>query len=249
MIRTATASLAACACLGAASISWSADLDSESPDRNYRVIIDRNPFGLKPPPPPVTNAPVVTPPKDEILLTGITSIGGLRAYFMTKPPQGKTPEYYSLGPDESKNGLDVIDIDTKNKSVRVRNAGVETLMTFDNSGVKPPPTPSGPAVAATTATGAGVPGLPGAARAGIPAPAVSTTLSTTPSTTARASGRVRTIPSRNVRTPSVVSPILDANQPPPAEPNPDAAVQDVLIMELQKRVNPDVVFPPTPFPQ
>ena len=26
-------------------------------ERNYRVIVERNPFGLKPPPPPPTNAP------------------------------------------------------------------------------------------------------------------------------------------------------------------------------------------------
>src|SRR5688500_17436595 len=99
-------------------------------ERNYRVIIDRNPFGLKPPPPPPTNViPVMDKPKDEILLTGITSIGPARAYFMTKAPQGKNPEYYSLGVDEKRDGLEVINIDTQGKNVKVRNAGIETIMT------------------------------------------------------------------------------------------------------------------------
>ena len=69
-----------------------ADTEPGSDERNYRVIIDRNPFGLKPPPPPPTNiVPVVKPPKEEVFLTGITSFGVLRAHFMTmgtKSPKG-----------------------------------------------------------------------------------------------------------------------------------------------------------------
>ena len=55
-------------------------------------------------------------PKDEILLTGITSIGTLHAYFMSKPPQGKQPDFYSLGVDEKRDGLEVLGIDLANKS-------------------------------------------------------------------------------------------------------------------------------------
>ena len=117
--------------------------DAASQERNYRVIIDRNVFGLKPPPPPPTNAPVVVaPPKDEILLTGITTIGTPRAYFATKAPQGKDPEKYSLGVDERKNALEVLAIDKA--GVRVRNAGLETVMTFASNGVKPPASPTPP---------------------------------------------------------------------------------------------------------
>jgi hypothetical protein len=235
--------------------------DPAPPDRDYRVIIERNPFALKPPPPPATNLPAVVQPKDEILLTGITSIGSLRAYFMTKAPQGKNPEYYTLGVDEKKNGLEVLNIDTMARSVRVRNGGVETVMTFAANGVKAPATPlpnaapgtPGNVQTATITPGAGAnpthtapPGLPGmntAAATGV-------------------NGRARSIPSRNSRTPPTLDPGMnmgvgqpngfnaggfEANQQP-MRADPNAAVQDVMLMELQKRANPNVVFPPTPMP-
>src|SRR4051812_29435188 len=70
---------------------------------NYRSIIDRNPFGLKPPPPPP--APV-EPPKQlekatEFYLTGISTIGfpnrPKRAYLMNKDNTKKDKEkFYTL---------------------------------------------------------------------------------------------------------------------------------------------------------
>src|ERR1041384_6432948 len=103
-------------------------IDPSGSDRDYKVIVERNPFGLKPPPPPPTNNVAPVAPKDEILLTGITSIGMPKAYFMTKALQNKQPEFYSLGVDEQKNGLEVIDINPTAKSVRVRNGGIESVM-------------------------------------------------------------------------------------------------------------------------
>ena len=222
-----------------------------SPDpheRNYRVIIDRNPFGLKPPPPPATNAPPPVQARDEIYLTGITAIGSLRAYFMTKAPQGKNPEYYNLGVDEKKNGLEVISIDPGAKSVRIRNAGLESVMTFAANGVKPPATPASQPGAPGAGGGAppmagGPPNPMGAVPPGL-APGLST-----PTATPAGNSRVRTIPSRNIRTPATqINPVSDPNAQA-NRPNPDAAVQDLLLMELQKRSSPDIQFPPTPFPQ
>jgi hypothetical protein len=218
--------------------------DPVSQERNYQVIIDRNPFGLKPAPPPPTNTPpVVTQPKDEILLTGIASIGSVRAYFMTKAPQGKEPDYYSLGVDEKKDDLEV---------------------TFASHGPKPPATPSAPAPGAQPPGTPRVPGaLPGVASLnlpGSPATASSATTVRTMDGTGRTAGagRIRTIPSRSVRTQvPVMDPIVAQRygitpegepNPQPAQPDPNAAIQDVLMMELQKRANPDVVFPPTPLP-
>lgn len=244
--------------LGATTAS-ALDYDPEAPERNYRVIIDRNPFGLKPPAPPPTNAPVVIPPKDEILLTGITSIGGLRAYFMSKPPQGKNPDYYSLGVDERKDGLEVLAIDTSKKSVRVRNAGVEAVMTFAANGVKPPPSAVVQTGGNAAAPGAnpqikGVPNMPGAQTVPGGNAAVGSAPALTPpgvsvTPTRSGSGRVRTVPSRNVRTPApAMNQGVGMNQEEIRPPNPDAGVEDILLLELQKRVNPDVAFPPTPMP-
>jgi hypothetical protein len=216
--------------------------EPEAQDRNYRVIIDRNPFGLKPPPPPPTNAPPPAASKDEILLTGITSIGGNKAWFMTKPPQGKNPEYYVLGVDEKKDALEVVAIDLASKSVRVRNAGVEKVMTFASNGVK------APEAAGTPATGTNPPGrasLPGVAASTMPSPF-------TGSTPMVANSRVHPIPSRNSSSPTMgMNPMMGMNSgvapnQSVAPPNPYQAATDVLLMELQRKANPNVVFPPTP---
>jgi hypothetical protein len=225
--------------------------DAVPEERDYRVIVERNPFGLKPPPPPPTNAPPPAPPKDEILLTGITSIGSLRAYFMSKAPQGKQPDFYSLGVDERRDGLEVLGIDLANKSVRVRTGGAESVMTFASNGVKPPATPAGPPPG--TPGTPGVPQPPGAGQnvpgslmpGGHVTPPGMTAGAVTPG--ANATGRIRTIPSRNPRTPPAMTPGMDMNQPA-VRPDPNAGVQDVLLMELQKRANPGVAFPPTPLP-
>ena len=233
--------------------------DSMRDERNYRLIVERNPFGLKPPPAPQTNAPPPPAARDEILLTGISSIGTLRAYFMSKAPQGKTPDYYSLGIDEKRDALEVLDINPSAMSVRVRNSGVESVMTFASNGVKAPAAPAAPPAGApgavqmpgNVATPGGVvrPGMIGTPPP-LPTPnAPGMPSGFTPGVTTP--GRIRTIPSRNVRTRTVVNPqmpVMDANQPPPT-PDPNAAVQDVLMMELQKRANPDMPFPPTPLPQ
>jgi hypothetical protein len=250
--RTAFIFVLAGLLLGRAAFAVTTDLNPD--ERNYRVIIDRNPFGLKPPPPPPTNPPpVVTQPKEEVFITGITSFGVPRAHFMTTvtkpPPVGKVPQYYSLGVEEKMDELEVLDIDLGTRSVRVRNAGVETVMTFESNGIKPAPTPATPLPGAGTAR-PGMPPIPGA----VPAPG-GATASLSPGATAVTAGtrpttrgsRVRTIPSRTVRT----QPIPAAPPQPVAdvEPNPDAAVQDVLIMEVQRQANPDVPFPPIPMPE
>ena len=75
---------------------------AEQLKENYQSIIERNPFGLKPPPTPapVTNALPEVKPKVEIFLTGITSVGHpqlpRQAYFYTREQGKKDITYYSL---------------------------------------------------------------------------------------------------------------------------------------------------------
>ncbi len=148
--------------------------------RDYSVIYERNPFGLRPLPPPKTNF-VAKPPQDQILLTGITSIGRERAYFMSKPSPGRLPHYYCLGVGEGKDTLEVLDIDLVAKTVRVRHAGEELVMNFWANGVKPVPT-IGPGSLKTNARSASLPGSLG---------------------TTTSNSRLRMIPTRTVRTPSI----------------------------------------------
>jgi hypothetical protein len=229
-------------------------IDPNGSDRDYKVIVERNPFGLKPPPPPPTNNVAPVAPKDEILLTGITSIGMPKAYFMTvtKAPQ-KQPEFYSLGVDEQKNGLEVIDINPSAKSVRVRNGGIESVMTFASNGVKPPATPAGPAPGLPGVAAPGAMVLPGGGNmpGGFVAPGSVTppAMGATPGGANPAgTGRIRTIPSRNVRTPQASFTPGGDQIPASTRPDPNAPLQDALMMELQKRANPNIQFPPTPIP-
>src|SRR5437763_5237458 len=82
----------AAAICGTAHIGW-----AEAKSNPYLTIVDRNPFGLKPPPPPADPtppAPVVPPAK--VILTGITSLFGpsnKRALLeITEQEPGKPPE-------------------------------------------------------------------------------------------------------------------------------------------------------------
>src|SRR5580765_3423291 len=67
---------------------------AETTPNPYQVIVERNPFGLKPVPPPPEPAPVApaTPP-GKVILTGITTIFGTpRALLeITEQEAGKSP--------------------------------------------------------------------------------------------------------------------------------------------------------------
>jgi hypothetical protein len=122
--------------VAAAALHRVSALESRNTPRDYQTIVERNPFGLKPPPPPPA-PPTNELPKLEFYLTGMTSIGApanpKRAYLMSK--DAKTPAYYSLTEGQSKDGLEILQIDPKNRSVKVRYNGNEKLMTFATDGI------------------------------------------------------------------------------------------------------------------
>lgn len=217
---------------------------TESP---YKTIVERNPFGLKPPPPP---APAPQPPaeqtKTDIKLTGITWFGSPKAYFMATTSKDKATEYFSLGLDEKKDGIEVLAIEEGAKSVRIRNAGVETLMTFATHGVAPPAGPTAPPPPGMP--GVPVPGMPptGGAMPNMPV------TSGIPPMTSPLSG-IRTIPARTPRTQMDqtmsarygVGGAPISNLPPlPAPENTPKPEEAVILMEIQRMGNP--TLPPTP---
>ncbi|MDB6039487.1 MAG: hypothetical protein JWM99_3328 [Verrucomicrobiales bacterium] len=178
-------------------LQYAAAIESRSSTRDYQTIVERNPFGLKPPPPPPP-PPTNEPPKLEFYLTGFTSIGApanpKRAYLMSK--DAKSPAYYSLTEGQSKDGLEILQIDPKNKSVKVRYNGSEKLMTFATDGI--------PAAKAAVPAPGARPGLPGQPNA-FPAPLPNAAgHPATPSPMNNTTSTPRTIPSRSLRT-----------QPPP----------------------------------
>ena len=120
----------------------------------YTGIVDRNPFGLKPPPPPVveTNQEPATPPPN-VKLTGISNLFAKRALLeITEqqaparpgqaPPPGGTVNRPILSEGEEMFGVEVVAIDLERSIVRIRNGGTESDLTFE---VPKPSSGGGPA--------------------------------------------------------------------------------------------------------
>ena len=227
----------------------------------YQVILDRNPFGLKPPPPqaligPPTNAMQAA----NVKLTGITSDStGKKVWLMIPGQPGKNAQYFSIPEHEKQGDIEVVEINDKENSVKILNAGAQAELNFKDNGL---PTPTAPAVQGIPLNPQGVPGMvptPGL----IPAPGVLPTPIKTagaipnptgaagteamanryglqPTATTATPG-FRTIPARNVRTPNVAP--QSQGESAPADP----VVQRVL-MEAQKAQaeRQGRAFPPLP---
>ena len=106
---------------------------------DYKVILDRNPFGLRPPPPPPK---IETPPPPETptnyKLTGITALfKPTRVMFVNQVP-GKPPEYLSLSEGQLQGSIEVLPggIDVKAGTVKVKISGEERTMSFEKDGLK-----------------------------------------------------------------------------------------------------------------
>ena len=124
----------------------------------YVSIVDRNVFGLKPPPPAVPPEPPPDPP-GKITLTGITTILGvpqvvLKVAMPARPPQGAKEESYLLTVGERAGDIEVLAIDDREWKVTVKNQGINQTLDFEHDGPKLP-----------TGGGAGAPGAPGAVAA------------------------------------------------------------------------------------
>jgi hypothetical protein len=135
----------------------------------FQKIVDRNVFGLKdPPPPPSTEPPKAPMPK--ITFTGIITFGGKkRALLKTPPPlpkpgeQPKGEQYYTVELGGQDREMEVLAIDEKAGTVKVKYAGSEPIdLSFADNGAKP-----------ISAAPIMVPGQPGALP-GIPPPPTGT---------------------------------------------------------------------------
>jgi len=215
---------------------------------DYKIILERNPFGLKPPPPPpappTNSAPVETPTAYK--LSGITALfRPPRAMFVNQPPGKPTPEYLSLSEGQRQGSLEVLPggIDVKAGTVKVKISGEERTMSFAKDGLKGP---AGPAIA--TAPGVTlpmvapgfnpVPATPGgsmAAPGGIPSPQFNAPrpVPTASPAVMPTPIQMQGVPVRPVRGATTI-PLTQQNatSPPPA-PVVDPVVQTVAI-EVQR---------------
>lgn len=129
---------------------------NSNPTERYQSIIERNAFGLKPPPlPPPPAPPPANPAASEIVLTGFASIvKPTKVYLMRKEAGKKDPTYYDLAKDQSKDGIEVKQIDEKARTAKILFNGSEMLLTFATHGIKPPagtPLPPPPVAGAAPA--------------------------------------------------------------------------------------------------
>ena len=130
----------------------------------YQAIVDRNVFGLKPPaPPPDPEANKPPPPK--ITLTGIYTMGGNKRVLMkvqvpARPPEPAKEVPLTLAEGQRDGDVEVLEIDTVARTVKVNNSGTVTSLDFTNNGVK----------IASAAPPGGMPNPAGARPAAVPNP-------------------------------------------------------------------------------
>jgi len=220
---------------------------AESKANDYQIIMVRNPFGLKdPPPPPSPDSTSAAPVKVDVKFTGITAHSdGKKAWLQIPAQPGKStvPRNLCLAEGEKDGDLQVLEIDEKETTVKILNAGVPVVLNFRENGLAAPtalaiPGPSsGPVPGMKTAPGnpAAAPGaayLPPAAAGAQPHAAAGTNPGS------------RTIPSRNLRT----TPVDAATSTTP--PAVDPAVQYIQMKAAEQLANqkglPHPPLPPVP---
>ena len=128
--------------------------DSANP---YQGIVDRNVFGLKPP--PVAPRPEDNkPPPPKITLTGITTILGNKRALMNvampaKPPDPAKQKSFILAEGQRDGEIEVLEIDETSGTVKVDDFGTVMVLDINKDGAKlpaiapapfaPPPGPVG----------------------------------------------------------------------------------------------------------
>lgn len=144
-------------------------------DNPYQIIIDRNPFGLKPippPPPPVVMTNAEEKPITDIKITGITTLlGPAKVFLQIKDDKTKKDTFltFTEGDTEVKEGIQLVAVDAASGSVRVRSGTEELTLDFEKNGLKPAGGPT------ATASAMPIPPPPGGGgvvplNTGVPAP-------------------------------------------------------------------------------
>jgi hypothetical protein len=129
--------------VGATLVATAAANVQESP---YHIIVERNPFGLRPIPVIVEKAPERPPPPPlpEVKITGITTLlGAARVTLQYEDKEAKKVEFPPLLREgERYKNLVVERIDTDTQTVVIRNGDHRTTLDFVHNGVKPSAQPT-----------------------------------------------------------------------------------------------------------
>src|SRR5256885_12530737 len=117
--------------------AFSASGSSANP---YQGIVDRNVFGLKPPPLPAAPPEAPKPPVN-ITLTGITTVLGKKRCFITvttspKPGAPAAPTSMMLTEDQRDGEIEISHIDPEKGVVGLKQGGSPVTISFKENGVK-----------------------------------------------------------------------------------------------------------------
>jgi hypothetical protein len=127
----------------------------------YQAIVQRNLFHLSPPQAPSAPEPAKAPPPN-IHLTGLTTLAGRCALLKTTSPAkaGETPavKFYTILEGDRQDDIEVLAIDEKAGSARLRCAGAEIKVCLKDNDVSEK-TPAAP-VASPPSTHQARPELP-----------------------------------------------------------------------------------------
>lgn len=126
----------------------------------YQSIVERNPFGLKPPP-PVADPSNNVPPPPKIALLGTANMSGKKVAILKlmdppKPGQPAQQDPFVLSEGEAQQDIEVKEINEKDGAVKIINHGKAMTLTFKDDGAKPP----AGAAQAGPVPGLGLPSLP-----------------------------------------------------------------------------------------
>ncbi len=207
------------------------------PSLFYQLIVDRNPFALRTPPPapqPDTTGPVVP---SALKLTGVTTLlGGTRAMFVVQEP-GKTNLFSGLVRegdwDSVITNLQVLSINPKDGIVQVKYGGSEMALNFRDNGIKPA---AGPAVPGMPVPMLGRPGMP---TMPVQRPIVNPAVQPNPAF--NNPGGFRQLPAR----PSRLGASMDSSAPTQPVLTPD---QQLLAIQAQEQLGRQEGIPMPPSP-
>jgi hypothetical protein len=179
-------------------------LSSSNP---YIAITNRNLFALKDPPPPLAVETTKKIDVPSVLLTGITTLNNKKRAFMEsanpvpsgKPGEPARKQSWMLMEGEKMDGLEVISIDTKSLTVRIKqdDAPEPRDLNFKDNGIKTASVGLAPAVPVPSPFGA--PPTPGA----IPPPGNNPF--------GQPNSGLRSFPTRNMRVPGAPGEGASAN--------------------------------------
>lgn len=184
----------------------------------YQVIIDRNVFGLNPPPAPPSVVTTNTPPP-QVKLVGIARVFGVKKALL-KIAEGNKPVDIAkdltvvLEEGAREKEVEVLQIDEIGSTVKVSNRGTEATLVFSKDDLKLPTSPAVPMPGIVPAPGfvplpaaggfSGIPAPPmmpaGTAPVGVPLPMANNTPGTGGSPGVTAVASLGNIPARPVRT-------------------------------------------------